>query len=164
MIRTTFALALIVAVTLAACASPPGAATHDEDSTGTSEEAIRRAGRDRCDLEQVIRTALPPLGGPIRGVTREVKLSSLPPRVRAELTLATKEIRARARPDLAIDIEGYYSILATPLVVPHGGTCAKGVVAYAVLGFATGEPDFHAGVVIAVDRTGKRVASYEDDG
>lgn len=138
---------------LVGCASPSAdvasggsalATCHDMPSTNASDPAA------------AVNHAVTPLGGAVTALTTEVALDSLPPAVKQSALQAIEEIRNRRfeGTDYVADLAGIYAV--------HTSCSDSTTIAYAVLGFGSGEPDYHDGMVYGLALDG-RFISYEED-
>jgi hypothetical protein len=95
--------------------------------------------------------------GPDVRVTHTVAVEDLTGELRAAVAAAVTEIEERsfAGTDYTAEVEGIYAI--------HRSSSDATIVAYAVLGYGSGEPDYSDAVLIGLSPSGARVYSDELD-
>lgn len=104
-----------------------------------------------------LEAALPFGEEPVRGLSKEVKLSEVPQPVRDALKKAGKEISDKTfdGTDFSADVEGYFAI--------YKSATDKTITGYAVKGFGSGEPDYQEQTIIGFNLAGKRIFDETQD-
>jgi hypothetical protein len=104
-----------------------------------------------------VEKALPIGDEPVPGLSKEVKLSQIPQPARDALRTAGEAYAGKTfeGTDFAADVTGYYAVFKS--------ATDKTVVAYALTGSGSGEPDYSEATVVAVNLAGKTIVDETTD-
>ncbi|MDX2015672.1 MAG: hypothetical protein SFW67_36095 [Myxococcaceae bacterium] len=104
-----------------------------------------------------VEKALPVGDEPVRGLSKEVKLSEIPQPARDAIRKAGEAYANKSfgGTDFSADVNGYFAV--------YTSATDKTVVAYAMTGSGSGEPDYSEATVVAVNLAGKTIVDETTD-
>jgi hypothetical protein len=157
-------------------------AKYDLNNDGLSKTEISKmslTGKLAVDLARTLKSAAADIGGtapvtdrvataaveaalpvgedPVKGLSKEVKLSQIPQPARDALKKAGEAYSKKdfGGADFSADVSGYYAV--------YKSATDKTIVAYGLTGWGSGEPDYSEATVVAVNLAGKTIFDETTD-